>query len=227
MNQKLGERAKKGGGTHKQLPERRPEKPIARAILQFLGRALWLVAWCLKKFGVAIRQIPSWLYRKKGTIARLLGIGFWRATTLLSVGYLVYDRLYETEATIISPASDPNDIFRFPFSIRNNSHIFTIKNVRWYCAYINIDSENGPKFQYDLVTPHGIVAEIPPGETANVPCNWGWGPIKARRSTIAVGLLYDTDIFGFFDWPRVPPTTPFTWYGDASDPQWIRGEFAR
>src|SRR5436853_4908353 len=46
----------------------------------------------LSYFGYAVRASPKWLWRHRGKFLT----AFWRTATLLSVGYLVYDRIYET-----------------------------------------------------------------------------------------------------------------------------------
>src|SRR5262245_21496102 len=58
----------------------------------------------------------------------LIANWFFRFLTLITVGYLVFDRIYETSAYVFSPASDPENPWVFPFTIANNSHVFSIKN---------------------------------------------------------------------------------------------------
>jgi hypothetical protein len=70
----------------------------------------------------AARWVAKWVWFDKSQLVTWL----FRLFTVLSVLYLVYDRIYETSLTTSSVASDPNDAFKYPFSINNNSHLFSI-----------------------------------------------------------------------------------------------------
>jgi hypothetical protein len=156
-----------------------------------------------------------------------------RLLTLLSVGYLVADRKYETEATINIVASDENYAFLFPFSINNNSHIFPIYNINWVCAVIEA---RGEKIKLDYVSAgNGTKSEIDPRRNLNIGCNIiGKNsnfintsiPTKFSSIELLVSLQYDMKIFGY-SWTITPKPTLFTWLGISTKPQWIRGEFAQ
>jgi hypothetical protein len=168
------------------------------------------------------------------SVLRALLSAVFRIATLLSVAYLVYDRIYETSATILSPASDPQHPFLFPFSISNNSHIFPIRNVYWDCRYLSLKtdqiiSQNNQQIQ-------GTLSEMLAGQTLNISCN-PIGPTsvmihspvepKVNEAVVEIELQYDADILGVYQWHRHPPPTKFTWFPQATNPQWIRGQFAR
>jgi hypothetical protein len=128
---------------HTRNPAQSPRRSLAQAILQFLGRIflgsavhaikLWILVvdaaiWCLR-----------WIWKNPWKSTKTFVNIFFRLATLVSVGYLVADRIYETNASISSPAPDPRNPLDSPFTITNNSHIFTIRNVEWYCYvhYLN------------------------------------------------------------------------------------------
>src|ERR1700737_1475190 len=142
----MKKKGRKGGGRNPtrdsaeqpQSPEARPEMPSSPAKLQYQNhrKYLWplifvlnlasLGMWCLGYGAI-------WTWHHRWRTAKWIGVLFWRSATLLSVGYLVYDRYYETDATLSVPASDPSFPFTFPFAITNNSHVFAIRNVAWSC----------------------------------------------------------------------------------------------
>ena len=66
------------------------------------------------------------LWQRRLAIVKATWSGFFRLATLLSVGYLVYDRIYETSVAISSETADAGQPFRIPFTVTNNSHLFWI-----------------------------------------------------------------------------------------------------
>lgn len=174
------------------------------------------------------------LHKRMRHLWRLLAVGFWRGATLLSVSYLVYDRIYETDATISAPASDPNFPFTFPFSITNNSHVFAIRNVTWTCQYIKLLWGNDNQIT-DSREIRGSVSEILPGHNLNFDCA-AIGPTsrfirsdKAHVSAaeIQIAVTYEASLFGLFGLSRHPSPTKFTWFSDAANPQWVKGDFLK
>jgi hypothetical protein len=83
---------------------------------------------------------------------------------------------------------------------------------------------------------NGTRSEIAAGKNLNIDCNV-LGPTSHFFRTgvmpdisevvMRVDLEYDSDIFGLYLWHRTPPGTLFTWMKSASNPQWVRGEFAK
>jgi hypothetical protein len=165
------------------------------------------------------------LHNRRQT-AKLLWGGLWRLATAASVGYLVFDRLYETSATISVPASDPRDPFMFPFVISNSSHLFALHNIRWLCDIDDL-AVNGKRIIGARV---GLLAQepphdIPPGAVLNASCRDRVKMPAGRITTLTVDieLAYDVDI-ALWTWNKHPPPAYFHWYPDASNPQWIRGD---
>jgi hypothetical protein len=158
-------------------------------------------------------------------VFRLLGIP--------AVLWLVYDRLYETAVTVSSTGSDPQNPFIYPFAITNNSHLFPIQDVSWQCFATKIKLENEASNiannTMNVTSAEPIV--IPPGQTLNIDCNVYGKTSHATRAggkivdaELVITLKYTSIILGIF--PRViqPLPTRFTWWGDASNPQWVRGD---
>jgi len=153
-------------------------------------------------------------------------VWFFRATALLSVGYLVYDRVYETGVTISSTGSDLRNPLYFPFAIANNSHIFTLEHIEWTCHIVRYEA-GSIDFTNNSMTITGSAAEMPPGGILNVPCkNMFNGFAPPRRAELYLEVSYDTNIFGMYTLKRKPRML-FTWAADSTNPQWIKGEFAK
>jgi hypothetical protein len=157
---------------------------------------------------------------------------FWRGVTLLGVMWLVYDRIYETDATLSVSASDPKWAFEFPFVITNASHIFAIRNVQWACGFLRVITEKNSGFE-NMALAHDSKSVIEAGQVLNIDCMRGItfaegeGRPILKEGVIQIRLEYDADFFGWFSLHRKPIPTTFTWHANASNPQWIKGEPAR
>jgi hypothetical protein len=218
----------------KQGPEQSQESTLGQAILRFLGRLLgWILLSPILLFhGGAFALRFLWKHRRP--VARNLWSSIFRVATLMSVSYLVYDRIWETEATIVSPASDPQDAFFFPFSIQNNSHLFTIRNIHWECE---TEVLIGPRLSAsNNYTTSGTVSEISPGRNMLFQCTTGGRysipggmtsdhPWEISFGAINIAFTYDVDA-RFFSFTRHPSATKFSWIGRATNPQWVKGDFA-
>ena len=134
-------------------------------------------------------------------------------------------------ATILTAAPLEAAEVDFSFSITNNSHVFTIRNVRWACEPIEI------RWPVDVVVKgggyliSGTSDAIGPGQVLNFDCAFA-GPnsstirankVVVEKAVMRLSLEYDADFFGVFSLHRRPPPTMFVWFADASNPQWIKG----
>jgi hypothetical protein len=152
--------------------------------------------------------------------------------TLVSVGYLIFDRVYETSATVSSAVSDPRQPFYFPFSITNNSHILTLRNIEWSCHVISVKLDVPINIENNTLNFGGIRNELRPGEVLNVPCRFMRTNNRVISADVLICMRYNVRIYyffrKFFEWERRPNPNPtqFTWAGDATNPQWVRGPFA-
>lgn len=153
-----------------------------------------------------------------------------RVATAVSVGYLLYDRIYETAATLSISASDPHDPMMFPFSVTNNSHIFKIRHFHWTCWVISfVNAKNSGMANFGLTQKRSAEFTIDEGETLNFHCFKGngmkifdFGDAPVLKAEVMVEISYNSAFNAKLD-----EKTKFTWIGEASNPQWIRGEFAQ
>jgi hypothetical protein len=82
----------------------------------------------------------------------------------------------------------------------------------------------------------GTVSRIDPGRTLNVKLDL-LSPtsnfikyaekLEFTDVELELSLSYDAKLFGLYNWNRHPAPTRFTWVGDAANPQWVRGAFAK
>jgi hypothetical protein len=159
-----------------------------------------------------------WLWPASGSLYRAtIEIG-----TFLGIAFLVYDAYFQTEATVSSVASDPQDVFYFPFSLTNNSHIFSIRHIKWGCDVEHLRSAQNATMDHVGIMGSGSEDEIPPNGTLNMFCR----SVKIEQKIVEARILVLTDyyvsVFGL-EFHRTPAPTRFTWLGGASNPQWIKG----
>ncbi len=226
------------------LPPRRdhtkfqPRYPIPSKVLRptpLWRRPVRLAQWAADRISISVWRALHWLWKERLWAMGRLWATLWRVIAFVGLSYLVYDRIYEVNASISPSASDPSFPFTFPFSIQNNSHMFAIKNVAWKCNVITLKSAstNGPMSNVQL-TFGGSASVIAAGQNLNFECApigpssrfISSGKIQIDEAVISIALTYRADFFGLFSLTRQPPATRFTWVSDASNPQWIKGDFA-
>jgi hypothetical protein len=147
----------------------------------------------------------------------------------VGVVYLIYDSIYQTGATISSVASDPKHPFAYPFVITNNSNIFAIRNLEWTCDIVHGGIPDNNFYAQNLSVSHdtqGQVHIIEPGNVLNVSCSQEFGNMPGNSIiTVKIGTYYETTILWIYTFPRCPRQV-FTWATWASNPQWVRGDYA-
>jgi hypothetical protein len=152
----------------------------------------------------------------------------------VSVGYLIYDRLYETEATITAALPTDQSPAVFLFTINNNSHLFKITDVRWNCFVEHLVTTSGTEINMSGRF-NGSERKILAGHNLNVDCNakqdtstfLGFKSSDTiAEGTIWIEISYDTDL-RFWKLHRSPPPTKFTWFAQGTARQWIKGDFAK
>jgi hypothetical protein len=131
-------------------PARSRGRSSIQAILRFLGRGLR--AFAARAITLWIWVIDAaiwcflWIWKNPWRSTKTALSIFFRLATLISVGYLVYDRIYETEASLSAPISTANHPPDFIFAITNNSHLFKIYEIQWRCLMIDVENSLGQKF---------------------------------------------------------------------------------
>jgi hypothetical protein len=215
-------------------PRTEPKPPILRPIaikalrnlLNLTGRLPTLAAHVRSKhFVIRILDIDkrfnSWLHEHFWTT-------LFRLITLASFAYLISERIYETGATVSSLASDPKNPFAFPFTITNNSHWATIRNLQYVCKILAL---KGPTF--DATGNDSLAApqkELGPGQSLNIYCGLTGAlkvaPPPITEATLTILLGYQSKLFGLYTINRITAPTRFTWVPYATNPQWVRGEYA-
>jgi hypothetical protein len=208
----------------KPTPEESLKTPSAPTNLRLLARSPRLIS-----------APARWLRNNPGRVARGLWSGIFRIAALVSVGYLVFDRLYETSVTISAPVPNAIKAFAFPFAMTNDSHLFSIRNLAWQCvaAFLKTETDEPAK---DVGLDSGSTAKINPGETVNVNCNKPHSPtgnfeiIKGGGQLIGgkmvIRVRYDVTIFGVYTCTRTPAPTEFNLFTDGAPPRWIKGKYA-
>jgi hypothetical protein len=193
---------------------------ICARFLKKLNGLLILLARYLTKIGTRVWGTICWIFQRE-----LFWTWFFRIGTALSVAWLIYDRIYETAATISISASDPQNPLLFPFSFTNNSHIFRIRNMTWNCEVVTLEI-NGRPFMKDSHILSGSQKIINEGQTVNFNCfdigrskAFEFGVSKITKIDLLVHVTYRAAFF-----KQLMQTTRFIWKGEASNPQWIRGD---
>jgi hypothetical protein len=175
--------------------------------------------------GAVVRWVVKWVWFDKSQLVT----GIFRGLAVLGVGYLLYDRLYETALTVSAAASDPKDAFKYPFSINNNSHLFSVSGLQWRCLIISIKSEH--LNMTNGVIGFGTNSSIQAGQNLNITCDPSTMIRSEQRpefttAIIQIALSHAVHIL-WYNLHVAPNPTPFTWIGTASNPQWVRGYYAR
>lgn len=187
-----------------------------RALLSYSVAGL---AFC----AILLARFVRWVWRDDHLVIAWL----FRALAVLSVGYLIFDRIYEIGATVSSPGSDPTKPFAYPFLITNNSHVFTLRNIRWTCHILDIKYDNpNYRVQEASVVRTGSTNTLGPSDSIAIPCSNPVAiPAKILTTDVRICVSYEAQILGRL-WPSHPNPNPtrFTWAGWASNPQWIRGQ---
>lgn len=142
--------------------------------------------------------------------------------TIAVVFGLVHDALRAPEISA-DPIVDASQPFAFPFSIKNESWIFDMRDTGIRCGIDKIVLPNGAVILGPtMLDPRRVT--IPPGGTGTFTClirTNGPAPSFAEgRALISVG--YRT----LWLFSRVSPETEFNWYTGGSPAHWVKGSKA-
>jgi hypothetical protein len=123
--------------------------------------------------------------------------------------------------------SDPNDAMAYPFALTNNSHFFTLREISWKCYVVKLISKDGRADIENTDLNRGSTLDARPGNSINFSCfgkkaltpMWVEGPFAIGE--VLISVYYSTSIG-----KRSVENVRFTWEGETSNPQWIRGDYA-
>lgn len=121
----------------------------------------------------------------------------------------------QTEPTIQAPTSGA-DQFSLPFSIKNNSAFFTMRDTKWICNVndVTIGRTHFENFTFEFGSVNK--SDVLPGHVLLGKC-----PINAdpkKPTTISPAVQYKTFLF-----TRIYRDAVFTWLPKSNPPQWITG----
>jgi hypothetical protein len=168
-----------------------------------------------------VERFVLWFFLKSKPVLAIVNIG-----GLIGLAYLVADTYFQTEAAISSAASDPKDPFYFPFSVVNNSHLFSITNVKWTCKILYLINDKPTAIMDSQTGGSGFLERILPNGVLNIDCSGFTIAPTVTEASVCIELSYNTSVFGV-PLPRTPPPTEFSWYGRSTNPQWIKGTSLR
>jgi hypothetical protein len=116
----------------------------------------------------------------------------------------------------------------YPFTLTNLSHIWKLQDLKWNCQVLSLSTEQG-EFLHNVSTGHNSGMVVDKGQTVNIDCfkfgrmqlfGFKSGPPRFTDGEMLVHVSYRIALW------HPQRTMRFTWMGKASNPQWIRGDFA-
>ncbi len=166
---------------------------------------------------------------RSSRVAGFLTTWVFRAFTIVSISYLVYDRFYEMNAVNTTPASDPANPFYFPFSLTNSSHIFYFRDLDWSCRLVDVLYKGNSRISGTNVVERAHKPSVSPGGVTNIFCNRNgivMVGMKMQHAIVQMQASYDVDIFGLFRLHRLSEPVTFTWMPSPTETQhqWIKGD---
>jgi hypothetical protein len=133
--------------------------------------------------------------------------------------WLIYDTYEHTFPEIHLFATDSHWPFLLPFTVKNNSSIFAMHDIQWYCYIDKIDFAAGGGIYYIMLS-DSTKTTIGPEKAVNYRCLLAGVESKWLKSgRLLVYVKYFT--LGFI---RTSDSVPFTWLPQADPPRWIEGE---
>lgn len=150
-----------------------------------------------------------------GLVAAVGGIA-----ELVHQAVLYPDIFAEKEADVSSP-------FALPFSVKNNSLIFSMTNSSMVCYIDKVLTKNGSSFSKFAVV-SALTTTIKPKDNAAFRCllagNAGQRSVFhiPQNDVLSAHIILRVE-YTILGIPRVSPGTQFTWYTAATPPRWIAG----
>jgi hypothetical protein len=148
------------------------------------------------------------------------------AATLAALVGLGYDAIRQPLISA-DPVVDPSRPFAFPFSVKNESWIFDMRDTELYCG-IDEAALRGGGGMAGITLKDAARATIEPREEGIFKCSivlegGPTSPFDLVRGHIAISVGYRT----LWVFQRHSPDTEFTWFTGGSPPHWVKGKVAK
>ncbi len=88
--------------------------------------------------------------------------------SVIGVIYLIYDSFYQTTVSVDFAYSDPKTAIDNPITLKNNSNMFTIRNIKWQCEIVREHFAGASSIENNNVTFTGFISSIKPGAYLNI-----------------------------------------------------------
>jgi len=152
------------------------------------------------------------------------------ASMVAAVASLVglgYDALRHPEISW-DPIVDDSRPFAFPFSVKNESWLFEMRDADMICGLDHLKMTFPPEISgFNLDSNRHVT--ISPGDSGVFECALDLIIRDAKQQTdsllegrISTWVTYRT----FWLFPRKSPASEFTWFARGSPPHWVKGKVA-
>ena len=146
------------------------------------------------------------------TFAFLLGLG--------------YDALRQPDISA-DPVVDPSRPFAFPFSVKNESWIFNMRDTELFCGIDEVRFRGGWSVAGLTVT-DATRATIEPRELGIFICSINsQGDLASPFNLVRGHILLSAGYRTLWMFPRKSTDTDFTWFTGGSPPHWVKGKIAK
>jgi hypothetical protein len=161
------------------------------------------------------RSHSGWRFRYKEILGRPWA-GLVAAMSVVATLFTLWGAYWNTipDVRARNPVSSP---FSLPFAVSNNSHLFDMRDLTFYCGIKKVAYPNGGYLENFSLVPGPQNVTIATGDTFNFRCPIG-GQIETAK--ILLWAKYRTFLF-----PRMWLGTEFTWVPDEQ--RWIKGKTSK
>jgi hypothetical protein len=172
-----------------------------------------------KSFLSLLRQILETTWgRVWATVAAIVTLG-----GLFSIAERCLEAYRNTSPEVHLSGQEPSEPFLLPFSVKNNSQLFEMKDVEFYCATRGDGLQIGNLTFSNLSFTQGLPkTTIPPMKFVNFRC-----PVTNAKGPLVKGTIHPIVKYRTLLFKRNYEGQDFTWYGTATPPRWIEGDLPR
>jgi hypothetical protein len=115
--------------------------------------------------------------------------------------------------------SDASSPFVFPFSLKNNSKLLSLENVKWDCIIRHMEFLRGSTMDNVGISSGGNQATVESGKTSNHICRVMNRGVPIQKLVMDVAVEYD-----MLHHTRDPVVQRFTWISDGDSSKWVEGD---